>query len=186
MTTIERASNTPSQLHSYYTTHPCPLGMLIIVASARGIQVIDLLEEAASENAWLEDFEKQRKQQPLHMPGFFQETLKAIDNYFEQSTPLHLPFEFAWGTALQRAVWMQIAKIPFGKTVTYTELAEKVGFPRAIRAVASACGANPIPILVPCHRVIAKDGSLGGFSLGGIGVKEKLLALESEQLPIAC
>lgn len=81
------------------------------------------------------------------------------------------------GTEFQRQVWNELLRIPYGETRSYRELAERIGRPRAVRAVGSANGRNPLCILVPCHRVIAADGSLGGFS-GGLAVKERLLDLE--------
>jgi len=106
-------------------------------------------------------------------------TISAIDRYLGGHGPLKLPYDLATGTHLQRAVWIEISKIPYGETISYTTLAERVGFPRAVRAVASACGANPVPLAIACHRVLAKDGSLGGFSLGGLAIKEKLLQIEN-------
>jgi methylated-DNA-[protein]-cysteine S-methyltransferase len=81
------------------------------------------------------------------------------------------------GTPFQRAVWQALARIPYGETVSYGELARRIGRPRASRAVGLANGANPLPIVVPCHRVIGANGSLTGFG-GGIEIKRKLLALE--------
>lgn len=116
------------------------------------------------------------------LDGFFTQSIAVIDAYLtRQSNTLKLPVDLASGTPLQRAVWMEIARIPYGETISYTTLAERVGFPRAVRAVASACGANPVPLIIPCHRVIAKDGTLGGFSLGGLDVKNRLLKLESKE-----
>ncbi len=87
-----------------------------------------------------------------------------------------LPLALA-GTAFQRAVWRQLQQIPYGETISYGELARRVGNPKASRAVGSANGANPLPIVIPCHRVIASDGTLGGFG-GGLPTKQMLLALE--------
>ena len=81
------------------------------------------------------------------------------------------------GTDFQRAVWREIAAIPYGDTLTYAEVARAAGRPNAVRAAGTATGANPIPILIPCHRVIAAHGKLGGFS-GGLDAKRRLLALE--------
>ena len=81
------------------------------------------------------------------------------------------------GTPFQRRVWKAIASIPWGETRSYAWLARKAGSPRAYRAAAQACGANPLPRIIPCHRVIASDGTLGGFS-GGLSLKRKLLMLE--------
>lgn len=82
-------------------------------------------------------------------------------------------------TNFQRKVWSGLLKIPFGKTVTYKELAKMIGRPRAVRAVGNACGKNPIPIIIPCHRVVTSNGKLGGFS-SGLWRKKKLLALEKK------
>jgi methylated-DNA-[protein]-cysteine S-methyltransferase len=80
------------------------------------------------------------------------------------------------GTIFQMAVWNEMMKIPYGKTVSYKELAMRIGKPNAYRAVANACGANKLPIIIPCHRVVASSG-LGGYS-AGIEIKKKLLELE--------
>jgi len=82
------------------------------------------------------------------------------------------------GTDFQTRVWDELLKIPFGKTVSYSKIAAKIGRPRACRAVGGAVGKNPIPIIIPCHRVLAADGGIGGFSLG-LPLKRKLLGLES-------
>ena len=81
------------------------------------------------------------------------------------------------GTDFQLAAWRALCRIPFGTTVSYADQAVMIGSPRATRAVGSANGRNPIPIIVPCHRVVARDGSLGGYSLG-LDMKRALLALE--------
>jgi len=81
------------------------------------------------------------------------------------------------GTAFQRAVWQALADIPRGQTISYAELARRVGRPGAARAVGQAVGANPVPILLPCHRVVASDGGLGGFG-GGLPMKKTLLRQE--------
>jgi len=83
------------------------------------------------------------------------------------------------GTAFQKKVWNEIDKIPRGEVVTYSQIAENIGHPKAARAVANACGANPNPIVVPCHRVIRSDGELGGYSGPG-GIKQKRKLLENE------
>jgi methylated-DNA-[protein]-cysteine S-methyltransferase len=87
------------------------------------------------------------------------------------------PMDLTDGTEFQRNVWAALQKISRGKTKTYTEIAESVRKPKAARATGRACGANPIPLLIPCHRVLASGGKLGGFS-GGLDWKRKLLAIE--------
>ena len=81
------------------------------------------------------------------------------------------------GTEFRKKVWSEMLKIPYGATITYKELAQRIGSPDACRAVANACGANPLPILIPCHRVTASGGKPGGYT-GGIDIKKALLELE--------
>jgi methylated-DNA-[protein]-cysteine S-methyltransferase len=85
------------------------------------------------------------------------------------------------GTGFRLAVWRQLTRIPYGRTTSYGELAAAIGRPRAVRAVGAANGANPISIIVPCHRVIGRDGSLTGYG-GGLAAKRALLALEGVEL----
>lgn len=88
------------------------------------------------------------------------------------------------GTAFQQRVWEELARIPFGETISYRSLAERIGNPAAIRAVGRANATNPLPVVVPCHRVIGADGSLTGYA-GGVPAKEWLLALEKQAAPVA-
>lgn len=167
----------------YYTTHHSAIGTLLLVAGHRGLRYVTLLGKGENASALLTELFSAPPQPTLmEIEGFFTSATVAIDAYLTGSgAPLKLPFELAGGTPLQRAVWIAIAHVPYGQTISYTTLAERVGFPRAVRAVASACGANPLPLIIPCHRIVAKDGTLGGFSLGGLEVKEKLLALEARK-----
>ncbi len=85
------------------------------------------------------------------------------------------------GTNFQISVWRRIAEIPVGQTATYSEIADSIGKPKSFRAVANACGKNPFPVIIPCHRVLRSDGGLGGYSGKG-GTDTKLALLESEKL----
>src|SRR5215510_15046931 len=92
------------------------------------------------------------------------------------------PLDLSAGTPFQQRVWEALRRIGVGRTMTYGQIADAIGKPKATRAVGSACGANPIPILIPCHRVLAGDGSVGGFSAG---LKWKQLLLASEGITVA-
>jgi O-6-methylguanine DNA methyltransferase len=92
------------------------------------------------------------------------------------------PLDWSSGTDFQQKVWSALQRIPTGKTRSYGEIARVIGKPQAVRAVGGACGANPIPVLVPCHRVLAANGKIGGFS-GGLDWKRTLLAREGVALP---
>ncbi len=108
---------------------------------------------------------------------FEEEVLRQIEGYFEgKLREFDLPF-FATGTPFQLMVWEQLMKIDYGKTLSYQDIARLIGKPKAARAVGNALSANPVPIILPCHRVISSDGSMGGFG-GGTGVKRYLLDLE--------
>lgn len=112
-----------------------------------------------------------------HEPDGFPDVRRQLDEYFKgQRTTFTLPL-FLGGTAFQNAVWTTLQSIPYGVTTTYRDLADRIGRPAAIRAVGAANGANPLPIIVPCHRVIGSDGSLTGFG-GGIETKRFLLGHE--------
>jgi methylated-DNA-[protein]-cysteine S-methyltransferase len=110
--------------------------------------------------------------------GTLQAAASALRDYFGKGKPL--PRKLAGrreGTPFQEKVWAAIARIPLGQTRSYGEIAEEVGHPRAARAVGSACGANPLPLFVPCHRVVASMGQIGGYA-GKTHVKVMLLKME--------
>lgn len=107
----------------------------------------------------------------------FEAAIAQLEEYFAgRRQSFHLPLA-PEGTSFQRMVWQALIEIPYGETVSYGELARRIGRPQASRAVGLANGANPLPIVIPCHRVIGADGSLTGFG-GGLDIKRKLLALE--------
>jgi methylated-DNA-[protein]-cysteine S-methyltransferase len=110
------------------------------------------------------------------------EARRQLEEYFAgQRTAFTVPLE-ARGTPFQREVWEALASIPYGATASYADIARMVGRPRAFRAVGQANGANPLAIIVPCHRVIAASGGIGGYS-GGLPIKRWLLALEVDGAP---
>ena len=113
----------------------------------------------------------------------FREAIRQLHAYFAaERKDFDLPLLLE-GTAFQLSVWRSLRTIPYGETISYLQLAEKIGNRKAVRAVGLANGSNPIPIIIPCHRVIGSDGSLTGFG-GGLPAKQKLLALESSQLSL--
>jgi O-6-methylguanine DNA methyltransferase len=118
---------------------------------------------------------------PAHVRAWHQMTAAALKRALAGCAPGTLPpLDFATGTAFQQSVWQALRQIRFGQTRSYGEIARAIGKPKALRAVGGACGANPIPVLVPCHRVLAANQKIGGFS-GGLDWKRKLLAREGIQ-----
>jgi methylated-DNA-[protein]-cysteine S-methyltransferase len=116
-------------------------------------------------------------------PAPFRNAVQQLKEYFAGKRRAFDLALIPQGTDFQRAVWQQLRSIPYGETISYRELAERIGKPKAVRAVGAANGSNPIPIIIPCHRVIGNNGSLTGFG-GGLPLKRRLLELESRQLPL--
>jgi methylated-DNA-[protein]-cysteine S-methyltransferase len=115
--------------------------------------------------------------------ALFDDVREQMASYFDgHLTLFHLPLD-PTGTEFQRDVWRALQNIPYGSTRSYSDIARAVGRPTAFRAVGAANGANPLPIVVPCHRVIGSNGALTGFG-GGMQVKQRLLELESGTRPL--
>lgn len=115
----------------------------------------------------------------VEKPEVFETVTRQLDEYFQgKRLVFRLPVDLSDGTPFQQRVWAQLREIPYGRRVSYRNVAEGIGRPLASRAVGTANGANPIPIVIPCHRVVAADGGLGGYS-GGLEIKRSLLELES-------
>jgi methylated-DNA-[protein]-cysteine S-methyltransferase len=155
-----------------YTQIESPLGPLLLAADDAGLRHILFVKgkRAVRPNpTWRQD------------PGPLQETIRQLRRYFAgdlETFDLPLAPE---GTPFQLGVWRRLCDVPYGQTISYGELAHRIGNPNASRAVGLANGANPIPIVIPCHRVIGSNGKLTGYG-GGLPIKEKLLALERRQL----
>lgn len=107
-------------------------------------------------------------------------TKNQLDDYFNGTRQdFELPLDLSTGTPFQQKVWQALLTIPYGETISYAKLANAIGQPTAYRAVANANGNNPISLIIPCHRVIASDGGLGGYT-GGIDIKRQLLNIEQQ------
>jgi O-6-methylguanine DNA methyltransferase len=118
---------------------------------------------------------------PAKIRGWHRVTKTALKNILAGREPKILPPLDLAGTEFQKSVWRAMLKISLGKTKSYGEIASAIGNPKAVRAVGGACGANPVPVLVPCHRVLAANNKLGGFG-GGLDWKRSLLKREGIQL----
>lgn len=150
-----------------------PIGKLLIAGDRETVQRVEFPkngEPRKPQAGWIET-----------STGALQEAARQLREYFSGARKeFDLPLA-PEGTDFQRAVWRELQNIPYGDTISYGELARRIGNSNASRAVGAANGANPIPIVIPCHRVIGANGKLTGFG-GGLPIKEKLLALESRQL----
>lgn len=161
----------------FYSVVTCPLGQLLVAVTDRGICKISLGDTADELIALMNtEFAKAERIRDDEGVGYWVEKIIA---YLEGWQPhLGLPLDIR-ATAFQMKVWQQLQKIPVGETRTYSDIADAIGQPTASRAVANACANNPVALVIPCHRIIRKDKSLGGYRWG-IDRKEALL--QQEQL----
>lgn len=153
---------------NYYTYYQSPHGQMTIQANDIGLL-----------GAWFEIQTTQPQELGAYSDdhAILNQAKIQLEEYFSGSrTQFDLPLA-AKGTDFQQSVWQALCKIPYGETWSYQQLADEIGNPKAVRAVGLANGKNPISVIVPCHRVIGKNGKLTGYA-GGVETKEKLLQLE--------
>jgi methylated-DNA-[protein]-cysteine S-methyltransferase len=159
-----------------YATVDSPFGPLLVAATPRGVVRVSLPSYDPGET--LEELAARLSPRVLEAPQRLDEARRQLDLYFEgKLTEFDLPLDWQLTRGFQGKVQRAIARIPYGQTRSYTEVAASAGNERAVRAAGSACGSNPIPIVVPCHRVLRSGGALGGYG-GGLPMKEALLQLE--------
>ncbi len=152
----------------YYSYTESPVGRLLLAGSRHALKVLAFLQGVRARGA---EPDWERFDEP------FRRVKKQLAEYFDGERRV---FDLALapdGTDFQRAVWQALTTIPYGETRSYQQIAQQIGHPKAVRAVGAANGANPIAIIIPCHRVIGADGSLTGFG-GGLDTKRYLLDLE--------
>ena len=153
-------------------THYCyldsPLGKLILAGDKKFLIMIEFPEKKKVEKL---------DKECLYSPSRFKPECDELTRYFQGELKKFSIKCHITGTAFQKKVLNELKKIPYGHTMSYSDVAERIDHPRAYRAVGSANGKNRLPIIFPCHRVISNNGKLGGFS-GGLSIKRKLLELE--------
>ncbi|MDU8924566.1 methylated-DNA--[protein]-cysteine S-methyltransferase [Pasteurellaceae bacterium LIM206] len=171
-------NNTQGEDKFYFSYLGTPLGTMLAVSSEQGLCLLEFLDRRMLETELMEII-KLRKACFCFEQDYHHELAVQLTNYFNQTqTTFNYPLDMI-GTAFQQQVWHALLEIPYGTTACYSEQAEKLNCPTATRAVAAANGKNKISILVPCHRVLQKNGQLGGYG-GGIERKRFLLDLESK------
>ena len=154
---------------TYFTTFSPPIGDVLLI-----------MEDTTLIGLYFDVYEKKPKIQPswIRDDSRFTDVKKELLEYLEgKRKGFTIPIT-QHGTPFQESVWKQVAKIPYGKKATYKTIAEAIGKPKAVRAVGTAIGSNPVCIIGPCHRVVPTGGGLGGYA-GGIDAKTFLLNLES-------
>ena len=155
-----------------YCCYQSPIGQLLLVGADGVLEELHFANSPAQEKI-VDDCQ--------HYQAGFANVIQQLSEYFSGSRQEFDLTISPKGTVFQQRIWQELQKIPFGRTASYGDIARRVGNPKASRAVGMANSKNPIPIIVPCHRVIGKDGSLTGFG-GGLEIKKQLLKLEKVSL----
>lgn len=158
----------------FYADIDTPVGRIWAAKSKKGLVRLNF---PCQEEKFLDEVIKQTKTDPEYRPSKLDDLGIWLDKYFSgQEDAFDNPFDLE-GTTFQKQVWREIHKIPYGKLISYGEIAENINRPKASRAVGNAVGANPVAIVIPCHRVVWSNGGIGGFG-GGLGCKRILLKVE--------
>jgi len=159
-----------------YARVDSPFGPLLLASTPLGLVKVSLPNYEAEET--LEELAARISPRVLEAPARFDDARRQLDLYFEgRLHEFDLPLDWQLSKGFRRRALRAIDRIPYGKTRSYTQIARSAGNERAVRAAGTACGANPIPIVVPCHRVLRSGGALGGYG-GGLPMKEALLEME--------
>jgi methylated-DNA-[protein]-cysteine S-methyltransferase len=154
----------------YYTFMETPVGKLLLTKKQKILQTISFPKknkQQTIDSSWIENKDK------------FSMEIKEISDYFAGKLKKFSKITLPKGTDFQQQIWQALLDMPYGSTMSYQEIAEAAGSPKGARAAGNALNINPIPIIIPCHRVIGKNGSLTGFG-GGIPTKQYLLELEQK------
>ena len=159
-----------------YASLELPVGRVLVASSPRGLLRVSFPNQSADEV--LAEMAASVSPRILEAPERLDSVRRELDEYFSgKRTDFDLALDWRLTKGFRRRVLRATARIPYGETVTYADVARSAGSPRGYRAAGSALGANPIPLVVPCHRVLRAGGALGGYG-GGLDVKERLLSLE--------
>ena len=159
-----------------YASVDSPFGRLLVATTPRGLVKVSLPSYDPDET--LQDLAARISPRVLESPAQLDDVRRQLDLYFAgRLRKFDLPLDWQLSKGFRRRALRAIDRIPYGKTRSYTQIAASAGNERAVRAAGTACGSNPIPIVVPCHRVLRSGGALGGYG-GGLPMKEELLRME--------
>lgn len=174
---LERDADTEGLVDVAYTIVDSPVGKLLLAATARGLVRVAYANQ--DHDNVLEILARRLSPRVLRAPHRLDRAARELDEYFDgRRKAFELPLDLSLSRGFRQLVQRHLPEIGYGRTSSYRQVAELVGKPKAVRAVGTACATNPIPIVVPCHRVLRTDGTLGGY-IGGLDAKTTLLDLES-------
>jgi len=174
---LVREAQTAGLLDVAYRTIDSPVGTLLLASTAKGLVRVAYTSE--DHEKVLERLARDVSPRILHAPARLDAAAKEIDEYFAgRRQEFDLPVDFCLARGFRRLVLTRLRAIGYGQTASYATIAVAVGHPKAVRAVGTACATNPVPVVVPCHRVVRSDGSIGQY-VGGVNAKKTLLTLEA-------
>lgn len=174
---LEQAAERANLVDVAYTTIDSPVGKLLLAATPEGLVRVAYARE--DHDRVLEALSQKLSPRILRAPKRLDEVAREIDEYFAKHRQVFdLKLDLSLSRGFRRLVQTHLPEIGYGQTRSYRDMAELVGNPKAVRAVGTACATNPLPIVVPCHRVLRTDGTLGGY-IGGLEAKTTLLNLEA-------
>lgn len=174
---LEQTAEREGLLDVAYTTVDSPIGRLLLAATPKGlVRVAYAIED---HDRVLDTLGAKISARVLRAPSRLDAAAREIGEYFERRRrAFDLPLDLSLSSGFRQLVQRHLPEIGYGQTRSYRQMAELVGNPKAVRAVGTACATNPLPIVVPCHRVLRSDGTLGGY-IGGLEAKTALLTLET-------
>ena len=174
---LEEGAARAGLLDLAYTTVSTPVGVLLLAATEEGLVRVAYARE--DHEAVLQDLARRISPRVLHAPARLAPAVRQLEEYFAGTrTGFDLPLDRSLSHGFRRLVQEHLPEIGYGRTQSYGAVARSVGRPQAVRAVGTACATNPLPVVVPCHRVLRGDGGLGGY-VGGLEAKAALLELET-------
>jgi methylated-DNA-[protein]-cysteine S-methyltransferase len=174
---LARQAEAVGLLDVAYRTVDSPVGTLLLAATDRGLVRVAFSSE--DHDAVLQNLAQRISPRILEAPARLDPAARELDEYFlGRRHGFDLPIDWVLSTGFRNTVLRHLSDIEYGHTASYSRVAELAGNPKAIRAVGTACATNPLPVVIPCHRVVRANGTLGGY-LGGIENKRTLLALEA-------
>jgi methylated-DNA-[protein]-cysteine S-methyltransferase len=174
---LEEGAARAGLLDVAYTTVSTPVGVLLLAATEEGLVRVAYARE--DHEAVLQDLARRISPRVLHAPARLAPAVRQLEEYFAGTrTRFDLPLDRSLSHGFRRLVQEHLPEIGYGRTESYGAVARSVGRPQAVRAVGTACATNPLPVVVPCHRVLRGDGGLGGY-VGGLEAKAALLELET-------
>lgn len=170
-----------SPLKLFFFSWESTIGRVYAAASDQGLCHLTL--HKTTDKQFINSMKTLYKKRPSYNEKPFRNLRRELDQYLLGKRPsFSMPLALDQGTPFDKAVWKTLAKIPYGQTRSYQWIALKIGNPLASRATGGACGRNPLPIVIPCHRIISSSGKIGGYS-GGLHLKRRFLRLEGLDLP---